>query len=124
MAMRIVWRITLALSLFLLNGCAAMLYTSIDESVKPPTDWPQLAVIKHYVSPKEMRDVCSKYGAAAGIVACAEPDLDAKTCDIWLVKEFPDAYVEWHEEMHCKGYDHPNGTEINRLIEEYRAHKG
>lgn len=97
-----------------------MLYTSIDEHTPPPEGWPTLTVIKHAVSSKEMRDVCSQYGPAAGIVACAEPDLDAKTCDIWLQKEFPDAYVEWHEEMHCKGYDHPGGTEIKRLMAEYR----
>lgn len=123
MAMRIGWHITLALNLCLVSGCQTALYTSIDESVLPPIDWPILIVNKHLVSPKEMRDVCSKYGPAAGIVACAEPDLKAKTCDIWMVKDFPSAYVEWHEEMHCKGYDHPGGTEIKMLIEEYRVGK-
>ncbi len=97
-----------------------MLYTTIDEHVKPPVDWPQLTMTKHYVSPKEMREACYKYGGA-GVVACAEIDLDKGTCDVWLMKDYPDAYIEWHEEMHCKGYDHPGGTEIQRLIAEYRT---
>lgn len=101
-----------------MSGCA-IFYTAIDENTPPPVDWPELKITKHVVSHKEMNAVCSKYGK--GWIACAVMDLHAKTCDIWMSKDHMNVYIEWHEEMHCKGYDHPGGTTIAGLINEYRT---
>ena len=104
-------------------GCmnSGLLYTTIDTDTPPPVGWPALKIQSHYVSPKEMRDVCE---GGLGTAACAFPRLKEGVCDVYYQKDYPNAEVTWHEEMHCKGYDHPRGTEIKELMEEYNKWKG
>ena len=66
-------------------------------------------------------DMIANQGAAALPLACAEFNLVARRCDIWLSQSFaPRAIVE-HERMHCAGYDHVGSTNMKRFLE---AHAG
>lgn len=81
-----------------------------------------MRVTEHVVSNKEMRDVCVQYvGWGESPMACAELDLSAGTCDIWLSADYPDADVTEHERLHCLGHDHPGGTTIKRLLNEWKG---
>jgi hypothetical protein len=90
-------------SLSLLSSC-----TIIDIHTPPPEDFPSLKVAVNYVPHHQMRDICSKYVPAfMSPDACMEWDFNAKTCTIWLSKDFPPhSSVVEHEKLHCKGYDH------------------
>lgn len=101
----------LALALLLLVSCT----TPISHVDTP--GWPKLAVREHHVSHREMRDVCAKY-QAPGVAAegCAEINLRAKTCDVWLSADFPSASNREHELLHCEGKDHPGGTFMRDLL--------
>lgn len=102
----------------LLSAC-----TTIDHS-PAPADWPQLKVIQHYVSSREMRNQCVQYaGPGSSPMACAEIDLHQGTCNLWFDKDFMAQWLLDHELLHCKGHDHLGGTTIQRMMEEYRAEK-
>lgn len=110
-------RFSLVIALALaLPGCA-LLFTSIDEHTLPPYDWPELTRRSHYVEMDIIRKHCRDTFMPTG---CAVINLHAKTCDKYFPIGRSSEYVEWHEEMHCKGYDHPGGTTIARLMNEYR----
>ena len=88
----------------------------------PPIGWPTLAVTKHYVSQKEMRDQCSRW--ISGLFdACAVVNLKNETCDIWINAEVADAELMRHEETHCKGYDHAGATDLRDLFANYQGKK-
>ena len=95
----------------LLTGCTPISHI-------PTPGWPALAVTEHHVSNREMRDACVPYmPAGVSPMGCAVMDLDAKTCDIWLSKDFPDEHALEHERLHCLGHDHPGGTFMVDLLE-------
>src|SRR5687767_585000 len=84
--------------------------------------WPELQIVEHRVPAEEMVSRCQKYTGAASLpLACAEFNLVARRCDIWLSQSFaPRAIVE-HERLHCAGYDHVGSTNMKRFLE---AHAG
>ena len=84
--------------------------------------WPQLTVVEHHVPHKEMRDRCGKYlGPFTSPEACAEFDLTALRCDIWLSADFPPpAFIVNHELKHCLGYDHEGEHELRDILANYQ----
>lgn len=96
---------------FLLLGC-----TSIDSRVE---GFPQdLTIVEHRKSFIEVQSVCWKYlplhyKLLGGFtLACAEINLEAKRCDVYLMHDAE----EWtlaHELEHCRGGDH------NGQLQEY-----
>lgn len=81
--------------------------------------WPQLQVREHHVPHAAMRDRCARYvGFGMASDACAEFNLAAGTCDIWLSADFPPSEsMKEHERLHCAGHDHLGGTTLKRLLE-------
>lgn len=69
-----------------------------------------------------MRDQCAKWAAwyMWPTFACAVIDFNAKTCDIWLDAEDPDAGIEKHEHDHCDGRDHVGETYLRDLWEQHK----
>jgi hypothetical protein len=100
---------------FVVAGCSTIAHERVE-------GWPELQIVEHRVPAEEMVSRCQKYtGAAALPLACAEFNLVARRCDIWLSQSFaPRAIVE-HERMHCAGYDHVGSTNMKRFLE---AHAG
>jgi hypothetical protein len=96
-------------------GCSAIDHQRVE-------GWPELQIVEHRVPAEEMVSRCQKYTGAASLpLACAEFNLVARRCDIWLSQSFaPRAIVE-HERMHCAGYDHVGSTNMQRFLE---AHVG
>ena len=88
---------------------------------KPVEGWPHLTVVEHHVPHKEMRDRCGKYlGPFTSPEACAEFDLAALRCDIWLSADFPPpAFIVNHELKHCLGYDHEGEHELRDILAKY-----
>ena len=84
--------------------------------------WPELQIVENRVPAEEMVSRCQKYTGAASLpLACAEFNLNARRCDIWLSESFaPRAIVE-HERLHCAGYDHVGSTNMQRFLATYRA---
>lgn len=105
----------LALFVVLMSGC-----TTIGHAA-PPSDWPDLKVIKHYVSTKEMRDQCTKW--ATDPVACSVIDFNAMTCTQWFDKDFVTTSLERHENEHCRGKDHLGSTYLFDLWTNWKARK-
>ncbi len=103
----------LALSL---SGCAAMLYTTIDEHVKPPVDWPDLERRTHYVSQKEINEIC-RVGVNE---ACAVVNFLTMTCDKYFMVAEQREFVFEHEEKHCQGYDHPGERTFAEAWERFK----
>ena len=85
-----------SLFLLLLVGC-----TTIDSHDPPPLDFPSLKVVSHY---GKMPPECGGGGLMVNI-ACTVPDFCSKTCNIYYMVNL--SWVKEHEELHCKGYDHP-----------------
>lgn len=79
--------------------------------------WPVLEVREHVVANTVMRDRCAQY-APVGVatMGCAEINIPARTCDIFLSADFPSAANAAHERLHCAGYDHPGGTFLKGLL--------
>lgn len=103
---------------FLLASCSAIDHKRVE-------GWPELAIVEHRVPAEEMMSRCQKYTGAASLpLACAEFNLVARRCDIWLSQSFaPRAIVE-HERLHCAGYDHLGSTYMQRFLEAHLAEAG
>ena len=100
---------------FLLASCSAIDHTRVD-------GWPDLAIVEHRVPAEEMVSRCQKYTGAASLpLACAEFNLSARRCDIWLSKSFAPRAVVEHERLHCAGYDHVGSTNMQRFLEAHLA---
>ena len=84
--------------------------------------WPELQVVEHRVPADEMLARCRKYAGFGGLpLACAEFNLAARRCDIWLNQSFaPQPLVE-HERLHCAGYDHVGSTNMQRFLASHLA---
>jgi len=87
--------------------------------------WPELRMVEHRVPAAQMLERCRKYvGFGAMPLACAEFNLAARRCDIWLNESFaPRAIVE-HERLHCRGYDHAGATAMREFLARYQAASG
>lgn len=83
--------------------------------------WPELEIHEHRVDGREMLERCRKYvGFGAVPLACAEFNLQARRCDIWLSKSFAPATIVEHERLHCRGYDHVGSTGMRDFLARYR----
>ena len=100
-----------------LSSCAALdplmgSNVGIDWSHRP-ADFPQLRIIEHDGPHALVRESpCMKeVGAAVQLMACAEPDFDRMTCEVWIETDVDADYVareRRHEiDGHCHGLDHP-----------------
>ena len=85
--------------------------------------WPELKIIEHHVSHREMRDRCMPYmGFGMSPEACAEFDFAQSRCDIWLSADFPPAaFVVAHERQHCLGYEHAGENDLRDILANLRA---
>lgn len=98
------------LALLLLASCTPIGHVKVD-------GWPVLAVSENVVANNVMRDRCSRYmPAGVSPMGCAEINIKARTCDIWLSADFPSPDNAIHERLHCDGYDHPGGTFLKGLL--------
>ena len=84
--------------------------------------WPELQVIEYRVAYEEMRARCDRYVAFGMIpLACAEFHLDARSCHIWLDRDYAPAHIVEHERMHCLGYQHPGDDGMAVMFGKWRA---
>jgi len=85
--------------------------------------WPELKIIEHHVSHREMRDRCMPYmGVGMSPEACAEFDFAQSRCDIWLSADFPPArFVVEHERQHCLGFEHAGENDLRDILANLRA---
>lgn len=87
--------------------------------------WPELEIVEHYVSAEEMRARCRKYvGLGSVPLACAEFNLVARRCDIWLSRSFAPRGIVEHERLHCRGYDHVGATNMRDFLDRYQGATG
>lgn len=108
-------RRSLAALVALLGACASIDHEKVE-------GWPQLHVAEHYVSAAEMVERCRRYvGFGSLPLACAEFNLAAGRCDIWLNRSFAPQAVREHERMHCRGYDHVGATNMRELLARHKA---
>ena len=105
-------------ALVLAGGCSVIGHERVE-------GWPELEIVEHRVPADEMAERCRKYAGFGGLpLACAEFNLAARRCDIWLSKSFaPQSLVE-HERLHCAGYDHVGSTNMQRYLAHHRAAGG
>jgi hypothetical protein len=80
-----------------------MLYSTIDEHTPPPADWPKLERHTHYVSQKEINDLCR----SPMNDACTVVNFVTMTCDKYFMVGEQREFAFEHEEKHCEGRDHP-----------------
>jgi hypothetical protein len=108
----------LAVLAALIAGCGTIAHERVE-------GWPELEIVEHYVSAEAMHERCRKYvGFGSLPLACAEFNLVARRCDIWLSQSFaPRAIVE-HERLHCRGYDHVGATTMRDFLARYQAATG
>ena len=84
--------------------------------------WPELQVIEYRVAYEEMRRRCDRYVAFGMIpLACAEYNLAARYCYIWLDRDYAPSSVVAHERMHCLGFDHYGSTSMADSFRQWRA---
>jgi hypothetical protein len=85
--------------------------------------WPELKIIEHHVSHREMRDRCMPYmGVGMSPEGCAEFNFAQSRCDIWLSADFPPPrFVVEHERQHCLGFEHAGETELRAILANLRA---
>ena len=111
-------RITALLVPLFLAACATIDHQRVE-------GWPQLEVVEHRVPAEEMMQRCRKYAGFGAIpLACAEFNLEARRCDIWLSKGFAPQTIVEHERLHCAGYDHVGSTGMRELLARYQAAAG
>ena len=111
-AMRTIFALALAV---LLGACTFVGHERVD-------DWPALKVSLHVVPMNVMRDRCAKYTPPLmNPEACAEFDLRAGTCNIWIADGPNNTAQVEHELLHCVGYDHPGGGTLRKALDTYRA---
>jgi hypothetical protein len=111
-------RPALAILAALIAGCSTMDHERVE-------GWPELQIVEHYVPAEEMRARCRKYvGLGSVPLACAEFNLVARRCDIWLSRSFAPRGIVEHERLHCRGYDHVGATNMRDFLARYQAAAG
>ena len=94
----------------LLAGCATIAHERVE-------GWPELQIVEHRVPAEEMTERCRKYTAFGSIpLACAEFNLHARRCDIWLSRSFAPQTIVEHERLHCAGYDHVGSSSMREFL--------
>lgn len=102
----------------LLSACSSMDHERVE-------GWPQLEIVEHRVPAETMLERCRKYAGFGSVpLACAEFNLVARRCDIWLSESFAPSGVVEHERLHCRGYDHLGDTNMRDFLARYQAATG
>ena len=84
--------------------------------------WPDLQVTEFRVAYEEMRSRCDRYVAFGMIpLACAEFNLNARSCHIWLDRDYAPAHIVEHERMHCSGHDHFGSTHMADMYKQWSS---
>ena len=105
-----------AVVLMCLSGCAVM------DSHKQVPGWPELKVVEHHVSNREMRDRCAQYtGPLTSPLGCTLFYFDLGEAHIYVSKEFPSEFVLWHERLHAAGYDHMGSDAMQAIFKDWKA---
>jgi hypothetical protein len=105
-----------ALILAGLAGCATI------DSHQRIAGWPELKVIEHHVSNREMRDRCEPYvGPWMSAQGCTLFFLDRREAHIYVSKEFPSQPVLEHERLHAAGYDHVGSVAMQGILKNWQA---
>jgi hypothetical protein len=83
--------------------------------------WPLLEIVEHHVPYEEMSGRCARYvGFGALPLGCAEFDLEARVCHVWVSTGLPGwRVVRDHERRHCAGYDHAGASNLRRVLENH-----
>jgi hypothetical protein len=109
---------SLAILAALLAACTTMDHERVE-------GWPELDIVEHYVPAQAMLERCRKYvGFGSVPLACAEFNLAARRCDIWLSEGFAPRTIVEHERLHCRGYDHVGATNMRNFLDRYQAASG
>jgi len=112
-------RAVLGFTVFILadfSGC-----TTIDSHNRVP-DWPDLKVLEHHVSNKEMRDRCVPYmGPWMSPMGCTLFFFDLGEAHIYVSKEFPSQSVLEHERLHAAGYEHAGSVSMQALLNKQKS---
>jgi hypothetical protein len=103
-------RLAAVLAALVLAGCSVISHERV-------ANWPALTVTEHYVDRDVMVSRCRRYAAAP--LACAEFNLDARTCVIWYDKDYAPDWVVEHERKHCVGHDHVGSTAMQEYLNQY-----
>jgi quinol monooxygenase YgiN len=107
--------VLVAAAALLLSGC------SVIDSHKRVEGWPELKIVEHHVSTREMRDRCTKYvGPLMSPEGCTVFYLDRAEAHIYVSQDFPSAYVLEHERLHAAGYDHIGSEHMARVLENWK----
>lgn len=89
-------------------------------SHEPVVGWPSLAITEHRVPRAQMEERCARHvGFGMTPLACAEFDLRASQCHIWLTHDAANLIIE-HERLHCAGYDHIGSTNMRDALARWR----
>ena len=85
--------------------------------------WPQLEIVEHYVPRAEMQERCTRYvGFGMSPEACAEFDLMARKCHVWLSSDsLTPGFIRKHEHLHCAGYDHVGSAAMQQFLTQHLA---
>lgn len=102
----------------LVSACSTMDHERVE-------GWPQLQIVEHYVPAETMLQRCRKYAGFGSVpLACAEFNLVARRCDIWLSQSMAWPSLVEHERLHCRGYDHVGETNMRDFLARYQAATG
>ncbi len=105
-----------AVGLMCLSGCAAV------DTHQRVADWPELKVVEHHVSNREMRDHCAPFvGPLESPLGCTVFYFDALEAHIYVSREFPSDFVLEHERLHASGYDHIGSVALQTMLKDWRA---
>lgn len=106
-----------ALTAFL-PGCTLM------STHEPVPGWPQLKVVEHHVTDREVRGHCQKYAPPLTIAqGCTIFFLDQGEAHIYVSRELPARWILEHERLHAAGYDHVGSVRMLRLLQTWKAAK-
>jgi hypothetical protein len=102
----------------LVTACSTMDHERVE-------GWPELQIVEHHVPAPAMLERCRKYAGFGSVpLACAEFNLVARRCDIWLSEGFALSAIVEHERLHCRGYDHVGATNMRDFLARYQAATG
>jgi hypothetical protein len=101
-----------------LCGCS-----TIDKTTRVE-GWPELKVVEHDLSYKEMYRACRPYIRALDApLACTVFYLDAGEAHIYVAKGLKFGPVLDHERLHAAGYDHAGSHDMQKILAQWTARK-
>ena len=101
-----------------LCGCS-----TIDKTVRVE-GWPELKVVEHELTYKEMYRACRPYISPFDApLACTVFYLDAGEAHIYVAKGLKFGPVLRHERLHAAGYDHVGSHSMEKILAQWKARK-